>query len=110
MMLETARKISVLKIDGVKIHILYVVKDTILEKMYKNGEYNCMEQQEYVEILCEFIELLPKNVIIQRITGDPNPKELVAPQWSIRRNETFQMIQKEFEKKYIYQGKKYQEF
>ncbi|MCK5542008.1 MAG: TIGR01212 family radical SAM protein [Desulfobacterales bacterium] len=107
MMLETARKISVLGIDGVKIHLLYVVKETSLEKMYTTGKYKCMEQKEYVETICKFIELLPKNVIIQRITGDPNPDELVAPQWSIRRNETFQMIQREFEEKDIYQGKKF---
>lgn len=107
MMLETARKISVLGIDGVKIHLLYVVKDTYLEKMYKKGEYKCMEQQEYVETICEFIEHLPENVIIQRITGDPNKDELVAPTWSIRRNETFQMIQQEFEKKQTCQGKKF---
>ena len=107
MMLETARKIGVLGIDGVKIHLLYVVKDTCLAKMYEKGEYTCMEQQEYVETICEFIELLPKNVIIQRITGDPNKDELIAPQWSIRRNETFQMIQQRFEKEGMYQGKKY---
>ncbi len=107
MMLETARQISMLGIDGVKIHLLYVVRDTYLEKMYTKDEYKCMEQQEYVETICEFIELLPKNVIIQRITGDPNKDELVAPDWSIRRNETFQMIQRQFEEKLIYQGKKF---
>jgi len=107
MMLETARQISILGIDGVKIHLLYVIKGTYLEKMWKKGEYTCMEQQEYVETICEFIELLPENIIIQRITGDPNKDELAAPQWSIRRNETFQMIQQRFEKKGMYQGKKY---
>ncbi|MCK5311293.1 MAG: TIGR01212 family radical SAM protein, partial [Desulfobacteraceae bacterium] len=86
MMLETARKISVLGINGVKIHLLYIVKGTYLEKMWEKGEYTCMEQQEYVETICEFIELLPDSVIIQRITGDPNKNELAAPQWSIRRN------------------------
>jgi len=107
MMLETARKISLLDIHGVKIHLLYVVKDTVLEKMYNRGDYICMEQEEYVETICDFIGLLPKHIIIQRITGDPNPKELVAPQWSVRRNETFQMIQKRFEDQGIYQGKYY---
>jgi uncharacterized protein len=107
MMLETARKISVLGVNGVKIHLLYVVKDTYLAKMYAKGQYTCMEQQDYVETICEFIELLPKDVIIQRITGDPNKDELVAPSWSVRRNETFQMIQKRFEDQGIYQGKKF---
>ena len=106
MMLETARKISVLGINGVKIHLLYVIKGTYLEKMWKKGEYICMEQQEYVETICEFIELLPEHIIIQRITGDPNKDELAAPQWSVRRNETFQMIQKRFDSQGIFQGKK----
>ncbi|MCP3899477.1 MAG: TIGR01212 family radical SAM protein [Desulfobacteraceae bacterium] len=109
MMLETARKISVLGINGVKIHLLYVVKDTYLATMYEKGEYICMEQNEYVETICEFIELLPKDVIIQRITGDPNKDELVAPDWSIRRNETFQMIQRQFEEKGMFQGKNFKE-
>ncbi len=107
MMLETARRIGNLGINGVKIHLLYIVKGTYLEKMWKNGKYICMEQQDYVETICEFIELLPENIIIQRITGDPNPKELVAPKWSIRRNETFQMIQKQFKDKQTCQGKKF---
>lgn len=107
MMLETARKISELGINGVKIHLLYVIKGTHLEKMWKKGEYICMEQQEYVETICEFIELLPEHIIIQRITGDPNKDELVAPQWSVRRNETFQMIQKRFDSQGVFQGKRY---
>ncbi len=105
MMLETADKISCIGIHGVKIHLLYVIKGTFLERMYKRGEYVCMDQQEYVETICEFIGRLPENIIIQRITGDPNKHELIAPQWSIKRNETFQMIQKEFDKTGMYQGK-----
>ncbi len=107
MMIETARKIADTGINGVKIHLLYVVKDTYLEKLYNAGKYTCMDQKEYVETICEFISYLPENIIIQRITGDPNKNELVAPSWSIRRNETFQMIQQQFEQRSLYQGKQY---
>jgi hypothetical protein len=93
MMLETARVLGELGIDGVKLHLLYVVKGTPLEEMWKNGDYQCLEQREYVDILCDFLELLPKSVIIQRVTGDPHPEELAAPDWSMERNETFKMIQ-----------------
>ena len=63
-----------------------------------------MEQKEYVETLCDFLELLPKNVIIQRITGDPHPEELAAPQWANQRNETFHMIQNIMEQRDSWQG------
>jgi len=54
MMLETARKIGDLGIDGVKLHLLYVVKGTPLETMWKAGQYQCLAQQEYVDIVCDF--------------------------------------------------------
>ena len=104
MMLETARVHGNLGIDGVKIHLLYVVKNTPLERMWEKGEYHCMEQGDYVETVCDFIERLPENVVVQRVTGDPHPHELVAPQWSTMRNETFHMIQDTLEKRDSRQG------
>ena len=105
MMLETARVLGELGIDGVKIHLLYVVKHTKLGRMWSNKEYRCLEQTEYVNILCDFLELLPESVIIQRVTGDPHPEELVAPAWAMERNETFKMIQDTFETRKSFQGK-----
>ena len=107
MMLETARVLGDLGIDGVKLHLLYVVKGTPLEKMWKNGDYNCLEQREYVDTLCDFLELLPKSVIIQRVTGDPHPEELAAPAWSMERNETFKMIQETMAARDSFQGKRF---
>lgn len=108
MMLETARALARLNIDGVKLHLLYVVKDTVLETMWKNGEYKCMEQREYVDTVCDFLELLPVSVIIQRITGDPHPEELAAPAWAVERNETFKMIQDTLEARNSFQGKRFE--
>ncbi len=107
MMLETARVLGDLGIDGVKLHLLYVVKGTKLEEMWKNGEYRCLEQREYVNILCDFLELLPKSVIIQRVTGDPHPEELAAPAWSMERNDTFKMIQETMASRDSFQGKRF---
>ncbi|MEA2061484.1 MAG: TIGR01212 family radical SAM protein [Thermodesulfobacteriota bacterium] len=104
MMLETARQIGRLGINGVKIHLLYVVKGTVLEAMWKKGAYQCMDQKSYVETVCDFIELLPENMVIQRITGDPHPEELVAPAWSLNRNKTFTMIQNTMESRGSSQG------
>jgi uncharacterized protein len=104
MMLETARIIADLRIDGVKLHLLYVIKETALENLWQKGEYKPMEQAEYVDTVCDFLALLPKNIIIQRITGDPHPEELCAPLWAARYRETFNMIQDRLEKREIWQG------
>ncbi len=104
MMLEAAKVLSDMPVNGVKIHLLYVIKDTILDKMWKNGEYKPLEQSEYVDLVCDFIELLPKDMIIQRVTGDPHINELQAPMWAGRYRETFNMIQNTLEKRDSFQG------
>lgn len=105
MMLSTAQTIARLGIDGVKLHLLYVVKGTGLEALYRQGQYRCLEQQEYVDILCDVLELLPREMIIQRLTGDPHPEELVAPFWSLQKSQTFSMIQEALAKRDSWQGK-----
>ena len=93
MMLETAKILADSDIDGIKLHLLYVIKNTILDKMWKNGEYKPLEQNEYVDLICDFLEILPENIIIQRVTGDPHAEELRSPMWAGRYRETFNMIQ-----------------
>lgn len=105
MMRETARELGRLGIDGVKIHLLYVIRGTRLHTMWQNGGYICMEQEEYVEAVCDFLERVPADVVIQRLTGDPHPEELVAPQWSRRKNETLGMIRSGLEQRDTRQGK-----
>jgi uncharacterized protein len=105
MMLDTARTIAGMGIDGVKLHLLYVVKGTALEALYLQGRYRCLEQQEYVDIVCDVLELLPRDLVIQRLTGDPHPIELVAPNWSLQKSQTFSMIQETLKKRDSWQGK-----
>ena len=105
MMIHTAQKLADTGIHGIKLHLLYVIKGTYLAQMWKNGKYQCMNQKDYVETLCDFLEILPKNIIIQRVTGDPHPEELLSPNWAMQRNETFKMIQKTLEKRNSWQGK-----
>lgn len=104
-MIRTAKTVAALGIDGIKLHLLYVVKGTPLEKMYASGEYHCLAQQAYVELVCDFLEQLPKDIVIQRLTGDPHPDELVAPQWSLRKSETLRLIHERLEKKNTWQGR-----
>jgi hypothetical protein len=104
-MLETARFVSDMEIDGIKIHLLYVVKDTPLDKLYAAGKYRCLGQQEYADLVCDFLEHLPKNMVIQRLTGDPHPEELVAPMWALKKTENMALIKKTMEKRDSWQGK-----
>jgi len=104
-MLETARAVADMGIDGIKLHLLYVIKGTRLEQLYREGAYKCLEQQEYVDIVCDFLQLIPREMIIQRLTGDPHREELVAPMWAIRKRETLDLIKDTLEKRDIFQGK-----
>jgi radical SAM protein (TIGR01212 family) len=104
-MLQTAATIASLGIDGLKLHLLYVVKGSRLEILYRRGEYKCLEQQEYIDLVCDFLERVPKAMVIQRLTGDPHPKELVAPKWSLNKTETLAGINNTLEKRDSWQGK-----
>lgn len=104
-MLYTARFLSHLDIQGVKIHLLYIIKDTPLETMYNQGKYRPLTREEYSDITANFIAHLPPNVVIQRITGDPHREELVAPMWALEKQKNINAIL-DFMKRYdLYQGK-----
>ena len=106
-MLATAEAVAAMGIDGIKIHLLYVVKGTRMEELYLEGKYRCLEQEEYVNLVCDFLELLPPDMVIQRLTGDPHPHELVAPEWSLRKNETLSRIKEIFTERDSWQGKRF---
>jgi len=105
MMLDAARVLGQMGVNGVKIHLLYVIRGTALEGMYQRGGYTPLAQQEYVDLVCDLIERLPEEMIIQRITGDPHANELVAPAWAGRYRETFNMIQQTLADRDCRQGK-----
>lgn len=105
--METARKIADLGIHGVKIHLLYVVKGTELERLYRAGRYRPLKQAEYAEWVCDFLELLPPNVVIQRLTGDPHLEELAAPTWSLDKNGTRNLIAAILKKRNSRQGERF---
>ncbi len=103
-MIETAKMLARMGIDGLKLHLLYVIKGTELEKRYQQGRYTCLTQEEYADIVCDFLAHTPENVVIQRLTSDPHPRELVAPAWSLQKAETLSLIQQTFEDKNLFQG------
>lgn len=82
MMLETAENLGKMQPDGIKIHLLHVIKGTKLEKMYLEGMYKPMDMNGYVDITVKQLELLPPETVIERLTGDGDKRKLIAPEWS----------------------------
>jgi radical SAM protein (TIGR01212 family) len=105
-MLATADALAGLPIQAVKIHNLHVVPDTPLEGMYRRGEVRLFERQEYVETVCDFLERLPTEMVIQRLNGDAPPDYLVAPLWCLDKASLLRDIQAELVRRDSWQGKK----
>jgi len=103
--IQTARAVADLKLDAVKIHLLYVIKNTIMERMYREGQYQCLYPLQYADWVCDVIERLPKKTVIQRLTGDPHPGELVAPTWALNKRATLNLIHQRFDDRQTYQGR-----
>ncbi len=102
--LHTAREISRLGIDGVKIHLLCILKGTPLEKMYNEGKIRMFEEDEYIETVCDFLEILPPEMTIHRLAGNGLKKILVAPRWLPKKFEILNKIDAELEKRKSFQG------
>lgn len=109
MMLETAEVLGKMKPDGVKIHLLHVIRGTVLEQMYSRGEYVPLDKDRYVEITVSQLELLPPETVIERITGDGDKRKLVAPLWSADKISVLGAIDKELVRRGSRQGILYKE-
>jgi radical SAM protein (TIGR01212 family) len=107
MMLETARFLGNLPLQGVKIHLLYVNKGTSLASLYQKGEFRCLERPEYVELVVDVLELLPPEMIVQRLTGDPVHSELMAPDWAKEKSINIRLIREALERRDTWQGRRY---
>lgn len=108
MMLETVKYLNKLKIDGIKIHMLNVVKNTKLADMYQKGKFKLLTKEEYVNITCDQIELLDPAIVIHRATSDPKKEDLIEPTWLIKKFGVLNEIDKELKRRNTYQGIKYQ--
>ena len=94
MMLESARRVADMEPDLVKIHLLHILRETPMAALYERGLYTPMERDPYCEIVCRQLELLPEDTIIGRITGDGMAEDLLAPQWSRRKTDVANTIDK----------------
>jgi radical SAM protein (TIGR01212 family) len=106
-MLETVKYLSELDIQGIKIHMLHILKDTKLEQLYGQKPFKVLTREEYVNIVCDQLELLPENIVIHRITGDPKKEDLIAPDWLLKKFCVLNEIDKELKRRNTYQGSKY---
>lgn len=104
MMIQTIEYINKLDIQGIKIHMLHILKDTKLAIMYKSKPFKILNQEEYVDIVCDQLEHLREDIVIHRITGDPKEDELVEPQWITKKFSVINDIDKELNKRNTYQG------
>ena len=104
MMLETVRHVNKLDIQGIKIHMLNIVKDTKLHELYMNKPFDMLKRDEYIDIVIKQLELLRKEIVIHRITADPDPDNLVEPKWLLAKRTLINDIDKEMVKRNTYQG------
>lgn len=105
MMMETAEFLAGIPIAGVKIHSLFVTKGTSLADMYLSGKFRCMEREEYIETLIDFLELLPEDYVIQRLTGDPDRNDMLAPDWALEKSHNINLIKQRLEERNTWQGR-----
>ena len=109
MMLETVRRVADLRPHQVKIHLLHVIKGTAMAEMYERGEYVPLEKDEYVDIVCRALELLPPETVIGRLTGDGMAEDLLAPMWSTKKVSVINDIDKRLFALDTCQGAKFKE-
>lgn len=104
MMIETAKFLNTLDIQGIKIHMLYILKNTKLEKLYLKEKFKLLTQDEYISIVCEQLQNLRPEIVIHRLTGDPDVKDLVEPKWVVKKINVLNGIDKYMNEKNIFQG------
>ena len=106
-MLAMAGELNRLKIEGVKLHLLHVMKGTKLAETYGRGEVKVMGRDDYVGLVCDLLELLDPRILIHRLTGDGGHDNLVAPLWSLKKFEVLNLIDAEMERRGTKQGSRF---
>jgi len=104
MMIESAKEVGKLKPHSVKLHLLHIIKGTAMEKEYNEGKVTPLTLEEYVDIITTQLRYIPKETVIQRITGDGGKEILTAPLWSLKKFVVLNEIDKAMIRNDIYQG------
>ena len=106
-MLKTAQKLAELEVDGVKIHMLCALEGTKLSQMYKAGKISFMSEEDYIETVCDFLEILPARTTIHRLAGNGLKQNLIAPDWLSKKMDCLNKIDRELERRNSWQSSKY---
>lgn len=104
MMLDTVKYLNTMNIDGIKIHSLFVLKNTKLSEMYYNEDFILQTQEQYIDTVVEQLAILNENTVVHRINGDAPKELLIAPLWSLKKFVIMNEIDKEMKKRDYYQG------
>ncbi|MBE6138258.1 MAG: TIGR01212 family radical SAM protein [Firmicutes bacterium] len=105
MMIETIKFLNQLDIQGIKIHMLSILKNTALANLYTKTKFHVLTKEEYVDIVCDQLEYLRPEIVINRITGDPKASDLIEPDWLVKKFCVLNEIDKEMKRRDSYQGK-----
>lgn len=108
MMLSTIKYLNKLDIQGIKIHMLFILKDTPILNLYNTTNFHILSKEEYIDIVIDQLELLRPEIVIHRITGDPIKELLIEPTWLLKKFSVLDDIDKEMVKRDSYQGKRIQ--
>ncbi|HGH7818830.1 TPA: TIGR01212 family radical SAM protein [Streptococcus agalactiae] len=105
MMVENVRRcVMDNDIQGIKLHLLHLMTNTRMQRDYHEGRLRLLSQEDYISIICDQLEIIPKHIVIHRITGDAPRHMLIGPTWSLNKWEVLNAIDKEMEKRQSYQG------
>ena len=104
MMLDTIRHINTLDIQGIKIHMLHIIKDTGMANLYLKEKFHVLTKEEYIDIVIKQLEILEQKIIVNRITSDPDKETLLEPVWLTQKCQLLNDIDKEMKKRNTYQG------
>ncbi|MDX1807142.1 MAG: TIGR01212 family radical SAM protein [Paenisporosarcina sp.] len=105
MMLETVREVAKLDVQGIKIHLLHLLKGTPMIKQYEKGLVEFMDKDQYIQLVVDQLELLPPKMVIHRITGDGPINLMIGPMWSVNKWDVLNGIDAELERRGSWQGK-----
>ena len=106
-MMQTAKTLAKMSIDGIKIHMLAVMEGTKIQKMFDEGKINLMSEEDYISTVCDFLEYLPPDMIIQRLAGNGKREIRIQPRWLGKKLELVGKMEKEFERRGTKQGSKF---
>jgi radical SAM protein (TIGR01212 family) len=109
MMMETAEAVAGMDVQGIKIHLLHLLKGTPMVKQYEKGLVSFLDQADYVNLVCDQLEILPEDMIIHRITGDGPIDQLIGPMWSTDKWNVLNSIDAELKRRNTHQGIRYKE-